>query len=193
MNITYGGKRMKSLIKKISLLVVMLLATNTAVYANEFNNTGATTSKINLESKSEDVLIPNSDGYYYWQIDSKIPIGYTYGSWSYGDSAWGPSTLTRSETVTYTNTISGSFTSKSAIEASFGITIGVTYPDTTSFSLHIPAGEHWIMKYRASYTQYQVIENQYYRIDGYSTKTGAQKISYVNKYTGMDWGYDDLN
>lgn len=87
-----------------------------------------------LSDKTEYGIQPQTDGYYYWKVDSKTNQGTTYGSWRLGPQGAGPGTVSVNKTDTVTNTISGSYTSVGDISASLGATIG----KSQSYSVQYP-------------------------------------------------------
>ena len=86
-----------------------------------------------------------------------------------------------------TNTISGSYTSIGDISASSGVTIGKSRSYSVQYSLAVPSGKTYQIKYRPLYTKYKVVQRQYYKIDGYSSATNNTKTCYVNVV--YDWGF----
>ncbi len=135
----------------------------------------------------EENISPQTDGYYYWEIDKIEEIGEVSGEWIDGPKAVGPYSESKTVSVSVSNTISGSYTSKSEIGAALGVEIGVTFTETSSGTLIVPSGHYYKMIYRPYYTRYKVTECQYYRIDGYSTKTGQTKVSYVDVFEDIDF------
>ena len=115
--------------KMISILTVLVLSVVTMlpvkVMAAEYPHKNSEVKHVNLLSdKTEYGIQPQTDGYYYWKVDSKTNQGTTYGSWRLGPQGAGPGTVSVNKTDTVTNTISGSYTSVGDISASLGATIG---------------------------------------------------------------------
>lgn len=135
----------------------------------------------------KDEIQPKNDGHYYWVVDSITSLGTDYGSWRLGPQGAGPGTITVNKTDTVTNTISGSYTSVGAIAASLGVSIGQSQSYSVQYSLPVPAGRIYQIKYRPLFTKYRVIQRQYYRLDGSSIPTSETKTCYVNVF--YDWGF----
>ena len=178
--------------KMISFLTVLVLSIVTMlpvkVMAAEYPHRNSEVKHVNLLSeKTEYEIQPRTDGYYYWKVDSKTNQGTTYGSWRLGPQGAGPGTVTVNKTDTVTNTISGSYTSTGDISASLGVTIGKSQSYSVQYSLPVPSGKTYQIKYRPLYTKYKVVQRQYYKIDGYSSATNNTKTCYVNVF--YDWGF----
>ncbi len=113
-----------------------------------------------------------------------------------GPSGKGPGTITLSNAKGYnfnvTNTISGSYTSVGAIASSLGVTIGKSKTYSTSYSVKVPNGKRYQIIYRPQFKVYKVIETEYYRIDGYDTKTGRTKTSYVSVFSNWDYSWKSI-
>ena len=125
--------------KMISILTVLVLSIVTMlpvkVMAAEYPHKNSEVKHVNLLSdKTEYGIQPQTDGYYYWKVDSKTNQGTTYGSWRLGPQGAGPGTVSVNKTDTVTNTISGSYTSVGDISASLGATIG----KSQSYSVQYP-------------------------------------------------------
>lgn len=146
----------------------------------------------NLSTDANKYMIqPRSDGYTYWQVDSKeIDKAQVYGDWKYGPSGEGPGTIELDTQETVSNSISGTFTSTGDISASLGFSVTESRSVTVRYSLPVDYGHVWIIKYRPTYVRYKVVQNEYQRIDGITTKTGRTKISFVEQYQNWDFGYD---
>ena len=72
--------------KMISILTVLVLSVVTMlpvkVMAAEYPHKNSEVKHVNLLSdKTEYGIQPQTDGYYYWKVDSKTNQGTTYGSW----------------------------------------------------------------------------------------------------------------
>ncbi len=172
------------------LLALIITCTNNVFASSTLMGTPHEQSEIHyidLSLGAEGEITPQSDGYYYWRIDSKTNQGTVYGSWRLGPQGDGPSTLSVNKQDTVTNTISGSYTSKGAIESSLGVSIGISQSYSVSYSVQVPSGRRYQIKYRPLYTRYKVVQNQYYKIDGDSAKTGQSKTCYVDVF--YDWGF----
>lgn len=137
-----------------------------------------------------------TDGYYYWKVTSKTVVGHPYGSWRNGPSGKGPATLSFTNSSSYsrsvTNTISGSYTSISDISSSLGVTIGKTKQYSASYSVTVPKGKKYKIIYRPQFKRYKVVQTQYYRIDGYSSKTKQTKTCYVNVFSNWDYSWKNI-
>lgn len=178
--------------KKISLLVVVVLSITamlpTNVIASDTPHLKSEVRRIDLSADLNEYEIqPRTDGYYYWGVESKTNQGTVYGGWRLGPQGAGPGTVSVNKTDTVTNTISGSYTSSGDIAASLGVTIGKSQSYSVSYSLPVPSGKTYQIKYRPLFTKYKVVQRQYYRIDGYTTKTSNTKTCYVNVF--YDWGF----
>lgn len=178
--------------KMISILTVLVFSIVTMlpvkVMAAEYPHKNSEVKHVNLLSdKTEYGIQPQTDGYYYWKVDSKTNQGTTYGSWRLGPQGAGPGTVSVNKTDTVTNTISGSYTSVGDISASLGATIGKSQSYSVQYSLPVPSGKTYQIKYRPLYTKYKVVQRQYYKIDGYSSATNNTKTCYVNVF--YDWGF----
>lgn len=179
-------KRMISFLTVIVLSVMAIVPVN--VMAAEYLHKDSEVKNVDLSSDSSEYGIqPQTDGYYYWAVESKTSQGTTYGSWRLGPQGAGPGTVTVNKTDTVTNTISGSYTSVGDISASLGATIGKSQSYSVQYSLPVPSGKTYQIKYRPLFTKYKVVQRQYYRIDGYSSSTNNTKTCYVEVF--YDWGF----
>ena len=84
--------------KMISILTVLVLSIVTMlpvkVMAAEYPHKNSEVKHVNLLSdKTEYGIRPQTDGYYYWKVDSKTNQGTTYGSWGLGPQGAGPGTV----------------------------------------------------------------------------------------------------
>jgi len=131
-----------------------------------------------------------TDGYYYWQVTSISNMGLVYDGWMEGPSGGSKDnsgTVTLSRAVSVSNSISGSFTSKGDITAAIGFNVSRTDTVTASYAVTSPKGYKTTIKFRKKYTKYKVVQTQYYKIDGYSTKTSNTKTCYVKKFESFDY------
>ncbi|MDD4371966.1 MAG: hypothetical protein PHD56_12965 [Anaerostipes sp.] len=149
-----------------------------------------------LSEDNNEYVIPTenkqrSDGYYYWKVTSKSVVSHPYGSYRNGPSGKGKATLTLSNSSTFsrtvTNTISGSYTSTGTIASSLGVSIGIAKTHSTSYSVSVPARKKYQIIYRPRYKKYKVVQTQYHRMDGYSSKTGSTKTCYVKVFENWDY------
>lgn len=155
---------------------------------SEVRNENLAIEPVNLSFEKEN----RTDGFYYWRVTSKSVVGYPYGSWRNGPSGRGPATVSLTNSSTYsrsvTNTISGSYTNKAAIAASLGVTIDKSNTYSVSYSLNVPRGKKYQIRYRPQFKKYKVVQTQYYKIDGKAHKTGT-KISYVKVFSNWDYSW----
>ena len=72
--------------KIITLLVTVIFSTltlfPTSIMASDFSNNPASS-----------IIQPRTDGYYFWDVESKSKQGTTYGSWRLGPQGAGPGTI----------------------------------------------------------------------------------------------------
>lgn len=135
-----------------------------------------------------------SDGTTVWKVESKNLTGVSYGSYKNGPVGKGPGRLriAQGKSDTYTHSISGNYSSKSNVGASFGVTFGRTYSKTVSYSVDVPRGKVYRIKYRPYYNTYKVVERAYTRIDGKNIRTNSTKTSYVKIFQNWYYSYDVL-
>ena len=138
--------------KMISILTVLVLSIVTMlpvkVMAAEYPHKNSEVKHVNLLSdKTEYGIQLQTDGYYYWKVDSKTNQGTTYGSWRLGPQGAGPGTVSVNKTDTVTNTSSGSYTSVGDISASLGATIGKSQSYSAQYSLPVPSGKTYSTKH----------------------------------------------
>ncbi|MBR2674256.1 MAG: hypothetical protein IKE52_02210 [Mogibacterium sp.] len=137
-----------------------------------------------------------SDGHYYWKITSKSIVSHPYGSWRNGPSGKGRSdlSLTNSQGYNYTvsNTISGSYTSIATISSSLGVTIGKSETHSVGYKVTVPKGKRYQIIFRPQFDRYKVVESEFYKIDGYSRKTGKTKTCYVKVFSNWDYDWKQL-
>ncbi|TZE80780.1 hypothetical protein [Calorimonas adulescens] len=172
------------------LLCVSFLGSTTVFAADDVAqpHPDSEVRNINLNAGGEEYGIePQTDGYYYWDVESTTNQGTTYGSWRLGPQGDGPGTIGVNKTDTVSNTISGSYTSVGDISAALGVSIGVSKSYSVKYSLEVPLGKTYQIIYRPLFTKYKVVQRQYYRIDGYSTPTSNTKTCYVEVF--YDWGF----
>ena len=179
-------KKRISFLTAFVLSVVMMLPVNVRAAENPHKDSAVRTVDLTADG-TEYGIQPQTDGYYYWAVESKTNQGTTYGSWRLGPQGDGPGTVTVNKTDTVTNTITGSYTSTSAIASSLGVTIGKSQSYSVQYSLPVPSGKTYQIKYRPLFTKYKVVERQYYKIDGYSSATNNTKTCYVEVF--YDWGF----
>lgn len=137
-----------------------------------------------------------------WGVEKSIE-SYEYGDWRDGPSGHGPGTLALNKTnqesysISFTNTISGDFHSKSRIEASLGITIGKSKSHGTSWTIDVGEGEWKRIIFRPYCAKYKVVETQYWKQyfpgSGWiSWPTGTTKTSYVISFVDWDYSSEDV-
>ena len=185
---------MKRKIRTIIAIMLLVCCSSHLVYAVETKASPHPDSEvrnINLdvtdEKEIKDPSQTKTDGYTYWKVTSKTNQGTVHGSWRLGPQGRGPGTVAVSKNDTVTNTISGSYTSVGAISSSLGVSINVAKSYSVSYSVNVPSGKTYQIKYRPLYTKYKVVQTQYYKIDGVSSPTGQTKTCYVNVF--YDWGF----
>lgn len=149
------------------------------------------------KNEDEKVIKPlRTDGYSYWKVTSKSVNSYRYGDWRRGPSGRGPGTITLTNSSEYnfnvTNTISGSYTSVGTIANSLGVTIGKSKKYSAGYIIEVPNGKRYQIIYRPNFKVYKVIETEYYRIDGYDTKTGRTKTAYVSVFSNWDYSWKSI-
>lgn len=173
-------KNEKILNKIIALTTIIIISlSNTSYAAGNNNNNSETINAV-------------TDGYTYWKVESKSNVGIVYGSYKYGPSGRGPCKLSMgsSRTDTYTNTISGEYSSIANISIPLGITIGVSQTRNVSYEISVPKGKVYWLKYRPFYKKYKVVERAYTMLDGKTIKTNSTKTSYVKVFQNWDYNYD---
>ena len=189
--------------KKLSLLLaILVLATSQiSVLAADNIHPESELNNLNLEidnsEYSEDGgAQKRTDGRYVWKVTSKTIVSRPYGSFRNGPSGKGPGTvsLTNSNTTnrSVTNTISGSYTSVGTIASSLGVTIGKSKTYSASYSISVPSGKRYQIIFRPQYKRIKVVQTQFYKIDGYETKTSQTKTSYVNVFQNWDYSWKKL-
>ena len=139
---------------------------------------------------STEEISPQTDGYTYWQVDSKNRVATVYDDYKMGPILNGNSVggyVEKSITDSVSNRISGSYTSKSAIEAAMGIEIEVSFSVTSTGGANVPVGNIVSLDYRPYYSRYKIVQNEYIRIDGRTTKTGATKTCYVDVFEDFNF------
>lgn len=111
--------------KMISILTVLVLSIVTMlpvkVMAAEYPHKNSEVKHVNLLSdKTEYGIQPQTDGYYYWKVDSKTNQGTTYGSWRLGPQGAGPGTVSVNKTDTVTKPYNTSSSSVLAVRNKIG-------------------------------------------------------------------------
>lgn len=195
-------KRFGRIMATITLSFIMALPTTamaadgTQELATDSEVWNVDLSEDTTEYKDTTEIQPRTDGYYYWSVTSKSVVSNPYGDWRTGPSGKGPATLSFTNSSTYsrsvTNTISGSYTSVSTIASSLGVTIGTAKTYSASYSVSVPSGKRYQIKYRPQFKRYKVVQTQYYKIDGYSSKTGSTKTCYVNVFSNWDYSWTNI-
>lgn len=96
--------------KKISFLMAIVLIISILpvnAMAAEISHEDSEVRKLNLSvDQNEYEIEPQTDGYYYWAVESKTNQGTVYGSWRLGPQGDGPGTISVNKTDTVTNTSS---------------------------------------------------------------------------------------
>lgn len=115
--------------KIITLLVTVIFSTltlfPTSIMASDFSNNPASS-----------IIQPRTDGYYFWDVESKSKQGTTYGSWRLGPQGAGPGTISVNKEDTVTNTITGAYTSVSAISSYIGASINKSQSYSVNYNLY---------------------------------------------------------
>lgn len=96
-------------------------------------------------------------------------------------------TISVNKEDTVTNTITGAYTSVSAISSYIGASINKSQSYSVNYSLPVPKGKTYQIKYRPLYTKYKIVQRRYYQIDGHSSPTSETKTCYVSIF--YDWGF----
>jgi len=112
---------------------------------------------------STEEISPQTDGYTYWQVDSKTRVATVYDDYKMGPILNGNSVggyVEKSITDSVSNRISGSYTSKSAIEAAMGIEIEVSFSVTSTGGANVPVGKNVRLDYRPYYSRYKIVQNK---------------------------------
>lgn len=128
-----------------------------------------------------------TDGTTIWSVTSKTSQGTVYGSWQYGtivDGGAAGASYVETTSFSFMNVLSGSYSSRKAIESSFGIQIGVTLYKSGSYTISALPGQRIQLRVRPVYQKYKVVETQYTRLDGKNYPTGRTQTSYVNVFQG---------
>lgn len=182
----------------VGLAVIMSLVTVPTAAMAASAPTPAPDSEVRHEDLSIQPANPlfedRTDGFYYWRVTSKTVVGYPYGGWRNGPSGRGPATISigKASSSSYdfsvTNTITGSYTSAWSIAQALGVTIGKSKTYSVSYSLNVPRGKKYQIRYRPQFKKYKVVQTQYYKIDGKAHKTGT-KTSYVKVFSNWDYSW----
>lgn len=131
---------------------------------------------------------PCSNGYYRWEVKSVTPTRSLVGDtvYSLGDLGRGYSgeTLTASVNTLKSSEVTGTINvSINALNAGLGFSINQTFNVSTSKTSKPLYGDGVLATYKLNYTEYEVVQEQIYRIDGYDTVV-ATKTCYVYKPLG---------
>ncbi|MGE5495737.1 MAG: hypothetical protein ACM3S4_10590, partial [Burkholderiales bacterium] len=95
--------------------------------------------------------------------------------------------------ISFTATVSGSYTNGGTIGAALGVTLGASksYSLGSGCSITVPKGKHYLIKYRPIYYKYKVVETEY--LEGYVPGIGwhrmvmGTKTCYVNVFSHWDF------
>lgn len=125
------------------------------------------------------------------------------GAWRNGTSGGSnvsPSTLTLNYTynesydISFTASVSGSYTKGATIGKELGVTLGKskTYSLGSGYSVSVPKGSHYLIKYRPQYYTYTVVETKY--MERYNPAMGGleryeigKKTCYVDVFSHWDF------
>ncbi len=214
-------KRIKR--KVISAIFTLVLLSNSKVlYAAELDSDMVEESinigdkcevDTQLESLCEDISF---DGYDDGGIaESKTSVIYTYGykktagdykygAWRNGVSGKGKSTLSLTQTnsttlnLSFTASVSGSYTHGSTIGSMLGVTLGESksYGVGAGYSVTVPAGKKYMIIYRPRYRTYTVEETKYMEqyVPGIGHKRWpmSTKTCYVDVFDSWDFSYKEI-
>lgn len=192
---TYNNVRSKQMKKKmtvIALTAVFSLSLGTSVFAQEVPSQDATSESINLQN------IPTREGgeittLALWNVVTNQGYqGLSYGAWVDGVSGPGPGTLTLSKTVSVSNTYSGTLTAKvDDITAAVGFSISATNSTTASYSIKVPNGKKYKIRYRPVYQMYKATQYTYSTDVGSSVLLSTDVI-YPKKYAYLEYDYVEI-
>ncbi|MDP9700732.1 MULTISPECIES: hypothetical protein [Paenibacillus] len=183
---------MKKKMTVIALTAVFSLSLGTSVFAQEVPSQDATSESINLQN------IPTREGgeittLALWNVVTNQGYqGLSYGAWVDGVSGPGPGTLTLSKTVSVSNTYSGTLTAKvDDITAAVGFSISATNSTTASYSIKVPNGKKYKIRYRPVYQMYKATQYTYSTDVGSSVLLSTDVI-YPKKYAYLEYDYVEI-
>jgi hypothetical protein len=148
----------------------------------------------NVERTSDFVTV------YGYQYTKGSLLGGAWRNGTSGGSSTSSSTLSLNYTndtsfdVTFTTSVSGSYTNGGTIGANLGVTLGESKSHSlgSGYSVNVPKGSHYLIKYRPMYYKYTVVETKY--IERYNSALGGMeryvvdtKTCYVNVFSHWDF------
>lgn len=130
-----------------------------------------------------------------------------YGSWRNGTSGGSNTsasnlslnyTHNESYNISFTASVSGSYTNGSTIGSALGVTLGAAkgYSLGSGYSVTVPKGSRYLIKYRPVYYKYKVVETKYW--ERYITGVGWDRIvvetktCYVDVFSHWDFTHQAL-
>lgn len=96
--------------------------------------------------------------------------------------------------ISFTASVSGSYTNGSSIGSELGVNLGKSksYSLGSGYSVNVPKGSHYLIKYRPMYYTYTVVETKY--LERYNEALGSMeryeagtKTCYVNVFSHWDF------
>jgi len=184
---------MKKKMSAIALTAVLSLSLGTSVFAQEVPSQESISESSNLQN------IPIREGgevstlAALWNIVTNQGYqGLSYGAWVDGVSGPGPGTVSLSKTVSISNTYSGTLTAKvDDITAAVGFSIATSNSTTASYSISVPSGKKYKIRYRPVYQKYKATQYTYSTDVGSSVLLSTDVI-YPMKYAYLEYDYVEI-
>lgn len=120
--------------------------------------------------------------------------------WRKWRSSTSASTLTMnyldntSYNISFTASVSGSYTNGGTIGANLGVTLGASksYSLGSGYTVPVPKGAHYLIKYRPMYYRYTVVETKYKErynpgLGDWERYVVGTKTCYVNVFSHWDY------
>lgn len=199
---------MKKLISML-LSIVLVLGCSTTAFAADINNNSLQNLPHNGDEYFEtEVRVDNENTDRTSEFITVYGYEYTKGSlksgpWRNGTSG-GSSTSSSTLSLNYTNntsfniaftaSVSGSYTNGATIGSNLGVTLGASksYSLGSGYSVTVPKGSHYLIKYRPQYYTYKVVETKYMEryndgLGGMEKYVVGTKTCYVDVFSHWDF------
>ena len=156
-------------------------------------------TEIRVEEENEDRISDFVTVYGYQYTKGSLKSG----TWRNGTSGGSPTssanlslnyTNNKSFNISFTASVSGSYTNGGTIGSNLGVTLGASksYSLGSGYSVTVPKGSHYLIKYRPMYYKYTVVETKYKErynpaLGGMERYVVGTKTCYVDVFSHWDF------
>ncbi|MEW4282712.1 hypothetical protein [Priestia koreensis] len=129
--------------------------------------------------------------YTYWTATDSAYVGAVHKGWETNGTYKGPSVASLSEDIEHGIELSGSvLASRFTIGKALGFSASATSIDEAHWSVKVPKGKTYTLRYREVYKKYKFKQVQYKDVGGKKSPTSkAPKYAYAEKFDHYEYGY----